>query len=211
MAAVGVGGVGVKVKRARNGVRVGKEVLVSDGMYLVLEGVVSAVEDGQARVHYKGGRKKKMDEWIDVASERFLSQAQADQQQRLAAVALRANIKSEPVSEAEPMGKKKRARGKVGYTTSRVDFGMGQGWALGLSQRKVPEQGEGGMRKPPVEKEVLGFKGGKDAKECIDSALLKVCPPLVKVDFTKESGVATAGLTVTPDAKRRDWKSSFWG
>ncbi|CAM9432302.1 unnamed protein product, partial [Discosporangium mesarthrocarpum] len=57
-------------KRARIGVRVGKEVLVSDGMAAVLTGVVSAIEDGQARVHYKGGRKRKMDEWIEITSAR---------------------------------------------------------------------------------------------------------------------------------------------
>lgn len=60
-------------KRARVGPRLlGKEVLVSDGMSAVLTGVVSAIEDGQARIHYRG-RKAKLDEWIDIYSERFLS------------------------------------------------------------------------------------------------------------------------------------------
>ena len=53
----------------------GKEVLVSDGVTAVLKAVVSAIEDGQARVHYKG-RNAKLDEWIDVRSERFLSAAE---------------------------------------------------------------------------------------------------------------------------------------
>lgn len=60
-------------KRARVGPRLlGKEVLVSDGMSAVLTGVVSAIEDGQARIHYRG-RKAKLDEWINIYSERFLS------------------------------------------------------------------------------------------------------------------------------------------
>ena len=64
------------VKRARVGPRLlGKEVLVSDGVAAVLTGVVTAIEAGQARVHYKG-RKAKLDEWIDVRSERFLSAAE---------------------------------------------------------------------------------------------------------------------------------------
>lgn len=60
-------------RRPRVGPRLlGKEVLVSDGVTAVLKAVVSAIEDGQARVHYKG-RNAKLDEWIDVRSERFLS------------------------------------------------------------------------------------------------------------------------------------------
>ena len=60
-------------KRARVGPKLmGKEVLVSDGVAAVLTGVVSAIEDGQARIHYRG-RKAKLDEWIDIHSERFLS------------------------------------------------------------------------------------------------------------------------------------------
>lgn len=63
-------------KRARVGPRLlGKEVLVSDGVAAVLTGIVTAIEAGQARVHYKG-RKAKLDEWIDVRSERFLSAAE---------------------------------------------------------------------------------------------------------------------------------------
>lgn len=69
----------VTQKRARVGPKLlGKEVRVSDGVAVVLTGVVSAIEDGQARVHYKG-RKAKLDEWIDVRSERFLSAAEVCQ------------------------------------------------------------------------------------------------------------------------------------
>lgn len=52
------------------------QVLVSDGVAAVLTGVVTSIESGQARIHYKGGRKAKLDEWIDVRSERFLSAAE---------------------------------------------------------------------------------------------------------------------------------------
>lgn len=52
---------------------------MSDGVAAVLSGVVSAIEAGQARIHYKGGRKAKLDEWIDVRSERFLSVAEVNQ------------------------------------------------------------------------------------------------------------------------------------
>lgn len=73
-------------KRARVGPRLlGKEVLVSDGVAAVLTGVVTAIEAGQARIHYKG-RNAKLDEWIDVRSERFLSASEVSTFVRLSAL-----------------------------------------------------------------------------------------------------------------------------
>ncbi|CAN0084640.1 unnamed protein product, partial [Ectocarpus sp. 13 AM-2016] len=94
-------------KRARIGPRlIGREVLVSDGVAVVLTGVVTAIEAGQARLHYKG-RKAKLDEWIDVRSERFLSATEAKKQIELTQLAM--NPSAGHVTGRGPAGKKRKA------------------------------------------------------------------------------------------------------
>ncbi|CBJ27768.1 hypothetical protein Esi_0084_0075 [Ectocarpus siliculosus] len=97
------------LKRARIGPRlIGKEVLVSDGVAVVLTGVVTAIEAGQARLHYKG-RKAKLDEWIDVRSERFLSATEAKKQIELTQLAMNPSAGHVTGPSGGPAGKKRKA------------------------------------------------------------------------------------------------------
>eukprot|EP00752_Nemacystus_decipiens_P004810 g4377.t1 len=111
-------------KRARVGPRLlGKEVLVSDGVAAVLTGVVTAIEAGQARVHYRG-RKAKLDEWIDVRSERFLSAAEAKKQIELTHLAMNPSAAAPPAPPSTPpAGKKRKATSASGSKSATAGPG----------------------------------------------------------------------------------------
>ncbi|CAM9571689.1 unnamed protein product [Chrysoparadoxa australica] len=70
---------GAKRKRKRSGndgpasrITVGASVLVALGADVKLEGVIQELDNGIAKVHYKGGFRTREDEWIPVESGRFL-------------------------------------------------------------------------------------------------------------------------------------------
>ncbi|CAM9569635.1 unnamed protein product, partial [Scytosiphon promiscuus] len=169
-------------KRARVGQKlIGKEVLVSDGVAAVLTGVVTEIEAGQARVHYKG-RKAKLDEWIDVRSERFLSTAEAKKQIELTQLAMNPSAAAAPASLGGSAAKKRKA-GALGG-------GEGTG-AEGKRAKKVGDKGGGGgIVKAKMVKG--GVKGaGKAGK--VPGDVGKASPPAKPKKIKKEGQRDVAG------------------